>query len=285
MRLMITGATGFLGSRALSVWKETHTVEVLPSALLRGEMTRERTEALAAALSAFAPEVLLHTAAISDTGFAERSPDVARQANVELPQILARLCAAQGCKMLFCSSDQVYNGCPGKGPFAESEPLAPLNVYGRQKLEAEARVLDAAPDAVALRLTWMYDLPGYGLPTHRNLLLQLLGAAVRRQPLALSTTDFRGVTYARQVVANLPAAFTLAGSVYNFGSESTLSTWGIANRWCTALGADPALLTATEGKPRSLCMDCARISANGILFDDSAEGLFRCLRDYALETV
>ena len=151
MRLMITGATGFLGSRALSVWKETHTVEVLPSALLRGEMTRERTEALAAALSAFAPEVLLHTAAISDTGFAERSPDIARQANVELPQTLARLCAAQGCKMLFCSSDQVYNGCPGKGPFAESEPLAPLNVYGRQKLEAEAPLAEMFKYATDLR--------------------------------------------------------------------------------------------------------------------------------------
>ena len=76
-------------------------------------------------------------------------------------------------------------------------PLSPANVYGRHKLEAEQKILSAAPDAVLLRATWMYDLPGYGLPAGSGLLLQLLRAGLRGDSLTFSSHDWRGVTYVR----------------------------------------------------------------------------------------
>jgi len=282
MNILLTGATGFLGSRALAFLRESETVTALPSALIRGELTAERADALYAAVAEAAPDVIFHTAAISDTGYAEQHPDESYQANVLLPLALANIAARLHAKLVSCSSDQVYNGCTERGPFGETFPLQPVNVYGRHKLEAEARVQEAAPDAVSLRLTWMYDLPARGMPTHRNLLTNLLGAALHGQPLSLSVDDLRGITYAGQVVGYLPLAFTLPGGVYNFGSEGDRSVYDIALAWCDALGLNRATVTPVRGRPRSLLMNGASAAAQGICFDLSAEGVQRCLAEYGL---
>ena len=280
MKILVTGATGFLGSRAMAFLSHSCEVQAVPSALLRGELTPARLDQLRAFLSEAEPNVLLHTAAISDTGYAENHSEESRLANVELPAALARLTAELGCKLVSCSSDQVYGGCAERGPFAEDEPLTPANVYGRHKLEAERRVAEINPDAVSLRLTWMYDLPVYGMPTHANLLMNLLSAAARGTALELYDTDFRGITYVRQAVTNLPKAFELPGGVYNFGSESDVSTYKIAAAWGRALRLNDGLVRPLHGTPRSLCMDCAKIRKASIVFDDSAAGIRRCISDY-----
>ncbi len=281
MKLLLTGATGFLGSRALTYLRQGYEVGTLPSALLRGELTAQRMAALQQAVAAEKPDVLFHTAAISDVAYAEHHPEESRQANVLLTQALARIAAGLACRFVFCSSDQVYNGCGGLGPFTEDTLLAPANVYGRHKLEAEA--LAAACGAVILRLTWLYDLPAYRLPTHRNLLIRLLAAGTRGETLTLSATDFRGITYAGQVLENLPNAFALPGGVYNFGSGGIHSVIQIAEGWRKALGLTRTDLRPVEDTPRSLCMDPAKAAAARIVFDDSISGILRCIQAYGLD--
>lgn len=130
------------------------------------------------------PDGILHTAAISDTGYCADHPEQAYRANVELPVWLARAAAETGAKLVAFSSDQVYAGVEQSGPLPETIPLKPANVYGQDKLEMEQRVQALCPGAVLLRATWMYDLPGYRLPIRGNLPLNLLrGAAGRICPL------------------------------------------------------------------------------------------------------
>lgn len=280
MRILLTGASGFLGSRALTDLSGEHTVGTLPSALLRGEMTAAHARRISEAVAAFAPQALVHMAAISDTAYAQQHEEESYRANVLLPFTLARLSARDGFKLLFCSSDQVYNGSGVGGPFAEDAPLAPQNVYGRHKLEAEKRVLEADPAAVCLRLSWMYDLPVLGLPTHPNLLTKLLRAALKSEPLPLSQADRRGVTYARQVTRSLPAAAALPGGVYNFGSESELTVDQVAVSWCAALGISPETVQSMPGNPRCLSMNTRKIRRYGLAFDDSSAGIRRLMEDY-----
>lgn len=157
-RVLVTGAGGFVGARIMALLKGRLELAAVPAGVLRSAGPAE-TERL---VKAAAPDVILHTAAISDTGYCERHPDQSRRANVELPVWLARAARRAGAKLVAFSSDQVYTGLEGSRPFDETAPLRPANVYGRHKREAEERVLEELDSAVLLRATWMYDLPGGG---------------------------------------------------------------------------------------------------------------------------
>ena len=105
------------------------------------------------------PKAIIHLAALSDPGYCQQNPDDSKIVNVEGTINVSRAAAAVGAKMIFASSDQVYTGQLGEEPFDETLALSPAGVYGKHKLEAETAMLSLLPNAVALRLTWMYDIP------------------------------------------------------------------------------------------------------------------------------
>lgn len=157
-RVLITGGSGFLGARILQQGLGDAELCSLPRGFLAAAGEAEVTEAI----QKLQPAAIVHAAALSDTGYCAQHPEEAHRANVELPVWVAKAACASGAKLLAFSSDQVYAGITQPGPLPETLPLQPTNVYGRCKLEMEQRVLELCPDAVLLRASWMYDLPGYG---------------------------------------------------------------------------------------------------------------------------
>lgn len=248
--------------------------------LPRGMLATADREAILAAVQKLHPDAILHTAALSDTGYCESHPEESYRANVEVPVWVAEAAKAAGAKLVAFSSDQVYAGLQAQGPFDEETSLSPANVYGRHKLEAEQRMLDRLPEAVLLRATWLYDLPSYGLPVRGNLPLNLWRAALRREPVRFSCRDYRGVTYVRQAVENLLPALALPGGVYNFGSENDTDMYTTAQHFCATMGITPPLEKADW--PRSLLMDTRKAQAGGLHFDTTTAGIRRCLQDYGL---
>jgi len=66
------------------------------------------------------------------------------------PSVLAMVCRQRGIQLVTFSSDLVFDGATHR-PYVESDPVAPLNIYGRTKAEAERRVLALAPGALVIR--------------------------------------------------------------------------------------------------------------------------------------
>ena len=278
-RIFVTGAGGFVGARACRFLQGNYKVLTPP----KGWMASCTEVQLMQTLAEVQPDAILHTAAISDTGYTEKHPEGAYRANVELPLWLARAAAQCGAKLVGFSSDQVYAGVQKPGPLPETMELSPANVYGRQKLEMEQCVLDACPDAVLLRATWMYDLPGYGLPIRGNLPLNLVKAALQGEKLRFSKRDYRGITYVRQAVENLVPCMELPGGVYNYGSENSADMVTTAHTFAAALRLPDAdrLIEAADWQ-RNLSMDYGKLRRCGIAFDTTQEGICRCLRDYGV---
>lgn len=275
-RVLVTGAGGLVGSRILAQLSGKLELVSLPRGILASAGEDQVMELVAQTV----PQVILHTAAISDTGYCQAHPQESYRANVLLPLWLARAARAAGAGMVAFSSDQVYAGLSGEGPFSETTPLSPGNTYGTHKLEGEERVLDLLPQAVFLRATWMYYLSGYQLPIRGNLPLNLLDSALSGKPLTFSSRDKRGVTYLRQVVENLLPALDWPGGVYNFGSETSLDSLATARLFARILGISPVLEEARW--ERCLSMDCSKARAGGALFDPPGQGLVRCLKDHGL---
>ena len=206
MRILVTGPRGFVGARVMDELGR----DAIPAPSLRAV----DEESIRRMVDEAQPDLIIHTAAMSDIPTCENDPDGSYYANVKVPVWLART----GIKCVMFSTDQVYSGCAGEGPYAEEE-TAPSNLYSRHKLEMEQRTLDINPDTVHLRATWMYDMPKYGVPNRGNFLVNML----RQSDIAFSSTQHRAVTYVREVSGWIRQAALLPGGAYNYGSENTLT--------------------------------------------------------------
>ena len=142
--ILITGANGFVGNKLL---------RTMDGAIAAPSLRGASKEEIKKIIEESNADVIIHTAAIADTGVCERNPEDSYQANVLLPLYLAESCGDR--KLICFSSDQVYNGCVEEGPYLE-DMARPASVYARHKLEMEQRVLDIQPSAVMLRAEWMY---------------------------------------------------------------------------------------------------------------------------------
>lgn len=271
--ILVTGSRGFVGSRVMAMYKDAVAV---PSALYNDYAKLEEY------ITEMNPEVLIHTAAISDMSECEKRPEDAYVANVLLAEAIAKITAKTGTKLLAFSSDQVYTGLEDKGPYNEDMELPPPpSVYGKTKVEMEKRVLAANPDAVLLRAEWMYDMPLYGNDKNSNILMGTIRKVMRGEKLSFSGKEYRGVTYVRQVVELLEKMAKLPGGIYNYGSENPLNAVDTVKELCKVLNI--AAEVEDNGKDfHNLWIDGSKLRANGIFFDTTVEGFSHCAKDYGL---
>ena len=274
-KILITGGSGFLGSRLAYYYRDKYDL-LLPS---HSELNISREEAVKAYLEEHRPDAVIHCAALSNTWYCEQHPEESHRVNVQGTVRIAKACKLIGAKLVFMSSDQVYNGTPMLGPLKEGDVLQPVNFYGRHKLEAEQRALWNLPDAVGLRLTWMYDLPNSSMKLNTNILVNLQKAYDEGSQIKAATHEYRGVTYVWEVIKNIEKAMSLPGDIYNFGSGNTLNSYSLFTEAANMMGLkEPSnfILPDTErfsDQERNLTMDCSLIEKHGIHFNDSTEGI------------
>ena len=277
-KILITGASGFVGSRVIARWRNEFVL-LTPS---HAELDITDKESVNSYFILHGPDVVVHLAALSNTGYCEQNPDESYLVNVEGAANIARASALCGAKLIFFSSDQVYNGNVESGLLAEDMTVAPENVYGRHKLEAEERVLYFCPGAVVLRATWMYDKEREGMPSHANFVLNILNAIKERKSIIFPVREYRGITWVREVVEFLTLTFNLPSGVYNYGAENDTNTYETACCYCEMMAGlqSGALLhpdydryTAHERNLSISTDKIFRASGGAICFSNTISGL------------
>ena len=92
--------------------------------------------------------------------FARPSRKLARAVNVDFTRTLATLCAETGAKLVFCSTDTIFDG--EHAPYSEDAVPGPVNFYAETKVEAEQLVSRLGAQAVIARLSLVVGLPVLG---------------------------------------------------------------------------------------------------------------------------
>jgi dTDP-4-dehydrorhamnose reductase len=169
MRILITGAAGMLGADVVAaVSAAGHD----PVARSRGELDITDPDAVAASVDGAGVDAVINCAAWTDVDLAERSAEAAHAANRDGAANVARAAVAGGAWTVHVSSDYVFAG-DKTTPYLESDPVAPISVYGRSKLAGERAVAQAAPDAhTIVRSSWLF---GTGGPCFPATILRLAG--------------------------------------------------------------------------------------------------------------
>lgn len=145
--VLITGATGTLGRAFQRVCVERHLAHHVTR---RSELDIADPDSVAEAIDRLEPWLVVNAAGYVRVDDAEQDPERCYRENVVGPETLARACARRGVAMVGFSSDLVFDGTKAE-PYHEHDPPSPLGVYGRTKLEAESRILDADPSALVVR--------------------------------------------------------------------------------------------------------------------------------------
>lgn len=270
--LLITGTSGFLGSKIAEVYKNKY--RILSPTHQEMDITDE-----ASVLHYFLknrPDIVIHCAAISDTGICQNNPELSFLVNITGSENIANASKRISSICIMCSSDQVYCGSKKEDANAETDSLFPYNVYGKDKAYTEQSCLTIYPDTVHLRLAWMYDAKS---TSQRNdFLKQLKNCVQTHTQLNLPQNDKRGITDVWEVVSNIEKTFSLPGGIYNFGSPNDQSTYHTVFEVFRTLGLDTSLIQPINyDRPRNLSMTQDKIAQFGIHFSSTKKALIHNL--------
>lgn len=167
MKLAVTGAGGMLGADVVRAARaENHDVVALP----RAELDVTDAAAVSERVAAERPDAVLNCAAWTDVDGAESDPAGAAAVNVGGARNVAAAAAEAGARVLYVSTDYVFDG-NGSEPWIESDPPAPLSVYGSTKLGGESETRAATERHFVVRSSWLFGAGG------RNFVATMLALA------------------------------------------------------------------------------------------------------------
>ncbi|HEY9213209.1 MAG TPA: dTDP-4-dehydrorhamnose reductase [Ancylobacter sp.] len=244
-RILLLGAGGQVGREIAALAAE----RAMPlTALDRAGVDITNADAIARAMDAHEPDIVINAAAYTAVDRAESEPERAILINATAPGLIAAACARHGAGLIHISTDYVFDGTKA-GAYVESDPIAPLGVYGASKAAGEAAVRDALDKHLIVRTAWVYG--AYG----NNFLKTMLRLASERDRLTI-VADQRGCPTATRDIAEgvLAAAEALKAGTASPGTYhlagTGVTTWfdfarEIIGRAARHTGKLPAMVPIT----------------------------------------
>lgn len=187
--LLIIGKSGQVASALATVLAERGIAATFVG---RPEVDLLRPETVHQAILAHRPTLVLNPAAYTAVDRAEDDAEAAHAVNAIAPGIAAAAAAEVGAPIIHFSTDYVFDGW-NTSPYLETDPTAPLGIYGRSKLEGEKAVIAANPRHVILRTAWVCS------PTGANFVKTMLRLAGERKELTVVADQQGSPTFARDL--------------------------------------------------------------------------------------
>ena len=266
MRVLVIGASGFIGRYLARRLGSLPGMETYCSYRTRAPMGDrnhwyqvELTDpvALEKTFSMIRPELVVHLAAMADVGRCEREPAAATAVNVAATAEISRLCHAIGARLLFVSTEYVFDGKTGF--YREDDSPSPTTHYGRTKREAEQAVGTLGAYGASLRTSIVY---GWPIPGRRNFVPSLVERLQRGEAYHAGVEVMRSPIYVEHLVDGITRlAEDFRPGIHHVAGSDWVSMFDFARAVAAEFGLDPGLVLPDEGDgnvPDRLGLDCQR---------------------------
>ena len=289
MRVLLIGASGFIGRYLVKRLSATPEREVFCTFHARPpgddanhwyQLKLTDPVRLEKLFGFIQPDVVVHLAAMADVGTAEREPAMATAVNVAATSEIARLCESQSARLVFVSTEYVFDG--QRGFYREDDSPNPTTHYGRTKWEAEQEVAWLASLWSVLRTSIVYGWPE---PGRRNFVPSLIERLQGGQPYSGSTEAMRTPVYVEHLVDGIaklvedshPGIHHVAGrdwvSMYDF-ALAVADGFGLDRELVVPANTPQGTQLAFTPNPDRLGLDCTRtMSVLGIPHFGLADGI------------
>ncbi|MGV8952320.1 MAG: SDR family oxidoreductase [Cypionkella sp.] len=247
-KLLLTGGSGLLAlnwARAMAgQWGINLALNRRP-VVLAGTESRvidlASADAIGRALDQVEPELVIHTAGLTDVERCEQDPAEAHLVNVTIAENIALRCAARNIKLVHISTDHLFDGTMSM--VDERQSPYPLNVYGRSKAEGEARVLAAAPSAIVARTNFY----GWGPSYRRSFSDRIIDSLRRDEPIGLFEDVYFTPILADYLVEAVHGLVEAgAEGIYNVTGDQRLSKYDFGLEVASAFGLDQTLVRSAR---------------------------------------
>jgi len=269
--ILVTGASGLLGSsvllRALEMQKEVvgiyNRYPFRPSGAAGHIVDLTDLNATRTAVATLRPSTIIHCAAATNVDWCEEHVKEADCINVSASSFLAQLANEINAKLLYVSTDSVFDGTHGH--YSETDLPSPLNVYAQTKLLAEQEVVRAHSSALIVRVTFY----GRNVQPKQSLAEWVLDQLRQGKPVP----GFTDVYFCPILVNDLAAIILemvdgdLSGIYHVVGAEK-VSKYEFARRLATTFGLNPAQVAPSKiadaqlraRRPRDTSLNTEKIS-------------------------
>ncbi len=150
--VIVTGAAGMLGAALM----ELAPVRAIGVDIADGDSSTDA--GITSALGPHEPDVIIHCAGYTDVDGATDEPELAQRHNALATEKVAGFCAERGARLIYISTDYVFDGTRGS-PYTEEDAPKPINAYGRSKLAGERAAQQITADCLIVRTQWLFG-PG-----------------------------------------------------------------------------------------------------------------------------
>ncbi len=247
LRLLIVGATGFVGSRwALAAGKQFEVFRGSRHASGDRSVAIDITDpaSVRAAFDEVRPEFVTHLAALSDIDRCENERELAEQINVDGAVNVAEQCARTGARLLYTSTDAVFDGT--KQLYCEHDPPTPVNWYGQTKARAEKAIAELLPSAAIVRPSLV--LGRSALPGGNSYLDKVARNLEAGNPILAPTFEFRNpidVGTLCDFFGELMPQRDATG-IFHVGASDKMSRYELTRAIAVRLGRDVGLVVAQD---------------------------------------
>ena len=253
LRILVTGANGLLGQSLLYLAQGRHELLATGRGPARGnhfgfpyaELDTTRPEDYERVIAEFKPDVLIHSAAMTQVDDCEKDPETCRQLNVDATRYCAEACARHGIHLIFISTDFIFDGA--NGPYSEEALPAPLSVYGWSKLHAEEAVkASGARYTLARTVLVIGYVPGL---SRSNIILWARGALQRGERIRVVDDQVRSPTWSVDLAEGcLRIAERGALGVFHLSGPDTMSILELVQKVAEHAGLDAGLIDVVSSE-------------------------------------
>ncbi len=241
MRLLVTGSLGLLGQALMRMLAEKTTGfdVLLSSRSFPAEgghipfpfQIMDVTDPIQTSwvVERFRPDAVIHTAAMTRVDPAEKDPEACWKINVTGTENLLKACARTGSHFIHLSTDFVFDG--KAGPYRETEPVHPVNFYGKSKAASEELLFQSAVPWTILRTILVYGATDPMLVERSNFALWVKNSLEQSRPIRVASDQWRMPTLVQDLAwACLETARRRTLGIFHISGPEMVSVFEFAQR-------------------------------------------------------
>lgn len=277
--ILVTGSNGLLGQKITErnlISKKFNLIATSKGAnrfpvqqgYLYEEMDILDPVQIKAVVEKYRPDVIIHTAALTNVDTCEIEREMADRLNVEAVKTLIDICSDYQIQLVHLSTDFIFDGAAG--PYDEEAEPNPLSYYGKTKLQAEELIKAASCKWAILRTIIVYGIVQD--MSRSNIILWAKGALEKGEPINVVNDQWRMPTLAEDLAdCCLLAVEKEAQGVYNASGKDMMSISELVLRVADFWGLDSSLIR--EVSAATLNQKAKRPVRTGFILDKTIQDL------------